>query len=419
MHLRHLFAPPVAVLVLSLLHAPPAPGQAAPNAAALDRLMNRARATDSDAVIVVHRGKTLVEDYFGKPKGRIEAMSATKSIVALAIGRLLSDGRIKSLDAPVHTFYPEWNQGRKAHITIRHLLTHRAGLQCDRITTEIYRSPDFVQLALAADLTDDPGVTFRYNNKSCNLLAGVVQKASGIRMDTLIGDEIFKPMGITDFGWSLDKAGNPHAMSGLQILPADLVKLGRLMMNNGKWNDKQILPASFVAEAVRDQITPPPSDPQSIALSSLTTSESLATFGFGQHYGLLWWVGWEPRVAVTERLLAEWKRTDAPESFVAKMATLKGLTGVELDQRMQATITESEFMEGIGYGQRIDWDVLAWNDQGFSAEGYLGQYLVVWPEHELIGVRMRRAPKGEFDDSRIDHLKDFKNLVRGLVRAGP
>lgn len=376
------------------------------NPAALERLLERARKTESDALIIVKDGKAVGEWYFDKPPGPIEAMSATKSIVGLAFGRLLADGRLESLDVPVHRYYPEWNQGRKAAITIRHLLTQRAGLQSDRITTEIYRAPDFVQLALAAELVEDPGTVFRYNNKGCNLLAGIVQRISGQRLDVLIGEELFKPLGVTDWSWSLDRAGNPHAMSGLQIRPADLVKIGQLMLDGGTWDGKQLVPGSFVAESVRDHAGRP-ADAKIASVSEL----------WGPHYGLLWWVNDTPQWAITDRLLDEWRRTAAPEEFLTKMATLRDVRGADLTKRaMELAGGEEQWAAATWQANRPDFDIVSWASDGFSADGYLGQYLVVVPEHRLVAVRMRRSPDEPFDEKSLDPFKDFKTRVLDLVR---
>jgi CubicO group peptidase (beta-lactamase class C family) len=222
------------------------------NKQALDQLLDAAQKSHTDALVVFKDGKQYDEWYFGKKPGKIEAMSATKSVVNLAIGCLITQGKIKSVDQPVCEFYPEWKQGRKKNITIRHLLNHTSGLQnLPRSDIEIYPSPNFVQLALTAELSDDPGTAFAYNNKAVNLLAGIVQKASGKRMDLYIKDEIFTPLGITDFSWTLDKAGNPHGMAGLQILPADFAKLGQLVLNRGKWNGKQIIAQSWFDISMR------------------------------------------------------------------------------------------------------------------------------------------------------------------------
>src|SRR5262249_39826503 len=160
--------------------------------------------------------------FHGAPR-RIESMSVTKSIVSMAFGRLLALGKLKTLDEPVHTFYPEWRQGRKREITIRQLLTQTSGLQADPMTgTEIDGSPDLVHLALCAELADAPGSRFFYNNKATNLLAGIVHRVSGRRLDEFIKQEIFAPLQISDVRWERDHAGNPDAMSGLEIRPADL-----------------------------------------------------------------------------------------------------------------------------------------------------------------------------------------------------
>jgi CubicO group peptidase (beta-lactamase class C family) len=378
------------------------------NAGALDRLLERAHQSQSDALIILKDGRKVGEWYFDKPPGPIEAMSATKSVVSLAFGRLLLDGRLESLDVPVCTFYPEWKQGRKEKITIRHLLSQRSGLQCERVTTpEIYGSPDFVQLALCAELIEEPGTTFRYNNKACNLLAGVVQKASGKRMDKLLGEEVFKPLGITDWSWSLDDAGNPHAMSGLQIRPADFAKLGQLMLDGGRWDGRQILPESFVLEAVRDDFHPR-ADAKVKSVSEL----------WGRHYGLLWWVNDTPEFAITDRLLEEWRRTDAPEDFMTKMATLKDLRGDALMKRTRELVGGEDAWGALTWqANRPDFDIVSWKNEGFSADGYLGQYLVVVPQHRLVAVRMRRAPQEAFDEKSIDSFKDFRDRVLALTKA--
>jgi len=84
----------------------------------LDTLIKHAELTQSDALVIFLEGKLYSEYYFGKEPKRIEAMSSTKSIVNLAIGKLITDSLIKSIDQPIYDFYPEWKQGQKKEITI-------------------------------------------------------------------------------------------------------------------------------------------------------------------------------------------------------------------------------------------------------------------------------------------------------------
>ena len=81
------------------------PGAVGIDLVALERLKKRAEQTDSDVVVVVKDGKLVADWTFGKDRGPIHAMSATKSVVGLAVGRLIDDGKITSLDQPVCEFY--------------------------------------------------------------------------------------------------------------------------------------------------------------------------------------------------------------------------------------------------------------------------------------------------------------------------
>src|SRR5499426_3901727 len=104
---------------------------AAVDSAALARLLSAAQTAHSDGVVIWKDGHQLGAWYFGKKPKRIEAMSATKSIVNLAIGRLVTTGAIRSIDDPVSKYYPEWRQGAKRSITIRQLMDHTSGMQND------------------------------------------------------------------------------------------------------------------------------------------------------------------------------------------------------------------------------------------------------------------------------------------------
>lgn len=238
-------------IFLSISHGQ---SHAAINSPQLSELLQRAAATHSDAVLVLKDGKPLAEYYSKAGKRKIELMSCTKSIVNFGIGRLIDQGKIKSLDQPVYEFYPEWKQGRKQLITIRHLLDHTSGLQNVPTTdVEINPAPNSIQLALAAELKTDPGKVFSYNNKAVNLLAGIIERASGKRMDIYFRDEIFKPMGIVDFNWATDPAGNPLVMAGLELTAEDFAKFGELILNKGLWGSTRIVGEHWIEESMTPQ----------------------------------------------------------------------------------------------------------------------------------------------------------------------
>ena len=365
------------------------------NKQALEKLLKRAAETHSDAVMIF-KDSQLVGEYFSKERGKIELMSCTKSIVSLAIGKLIDAGKIKSLDQPVYEFYPEWKQGRKKLIAIRHLLNHTSGLQnVPNTGVEIYPSSDFVKLALAAEVSDEPGSKFSYNNKAVNLLAGIVQTTSGKRMDLYLRDEIFQPLGITDFDWMLDRAGNPHAMAGLQLKAADFAKFGLLLLNKGLWDGKQIVSEKWIEESLQQ----------------------------GQPYnptcGLLWWrIPSYERPIIDDEKFKELEAAGVSKPFLSKLEPLRNkpfdsmplfvkALAERLGQQWNEILSQELSSKGLTLSRKKYGDII-----GYNANGYLGQYLVIYPQQKLVAVRQIRG--SEKYSQQTDTFDDFFDLVRSL-----
>jgi CubicO group peptidase (beta-lactamase class C family) len=372
--------------------------------AALGRLKEKAEGEGSDAVVVVKDGKIIADWDFGKPRGPIAAMSATKSLVSLAVGRLIDEGKIKSLDQPVADFFPEWRQGRKRLITVRHLLNHTSGLEDRPTSEEINNSPDVIQFALAAEVVSDPGTKFFYSNKATNLLAGVVRRVSGRPLDDYVGKAIFAPLDIKNFAWSKDSAGNPYGMAGLQITAVDLAKIGQLMLDWGVWRGHRIVSEEWVAESI----------------------------GEGQPYnpscGLLWW------------RTSEKRKLTLDDDFILELRTRFGLTETSvknLDEMKGTLFDGSEFWPGVfevlgkdektrGKLNEIDEQikrkepspkvVMQGPTVAFSAVGYLGQYLVVLPRHRVVAVRQRRRPANHDPKDFSNEFGEFEKMVLALAR---
>ncbi len=220
------------------------------NQKVLERLIERAKETHTDAMLLSQNGTEIGAWYFGKEPQRIETMSMTKSIVSLAVAQLITDKLIESIDLPIWSAFPEWRQGNKEKITIRHILNHTSGLQDEPTTEHIYRSPDFLKLALAAELTAAPGELWFYSNKACNILPGIVKEITGKQIDEYLRTTLFTALEIDDFYWARDSVGNPHGFAGLALKAGDLAKIGQLMLQQGKWNGAQILDKRFIKEAI-------------------------------------------------------------------------------------------------------------------------------------------------------------------------
>lgn len=352
-----------------------APSRAAQN------LVQEAIAQHSSSLLVMRDGKVLAQYRDPALKSEeLDMMSATKSVVALGIGLLVTDGKIKSLDQPVSDFYPEWKQGQKASITVRMLMNHTSGLQnVPTAPTEIYPAPDFVQLALAAELSDPPGTRFSYNNKAMNLLSGIIEKASGMPMDKFLEARLFKPMGMTHSGWGeYDKAGHPQAMSGWVTDAADAARVGQLVLDEGRWQGRQLVSVSFMREMTA----------QGSPLSP--------------KYGLLWWrIPSYSHTTVRSDLAAVLTSHGIDPSIVALLMPLQGkyfpsnadfvkaLVNASGAQMRAVQLALSEHKLGSSDLVKVDSGPVV----AYEAEGYLGQYIVVVPAARIVAVRQIASPE--------------------------
>jgi CubicO group peptidase (beta-lactamase class C family) len=380
----------------------------ASQAAALRELRKASKAAHSDVLIVWRDGQLLAEDYsaYG-PDQYYETMSATKGVVALAIGLLLQEGKIKSLDQPVADFFPEWRQGRKAKITIRHLMTHTSGLQNVRTTDiEIYPSPDFVQLALAADVSDEPGSRWAYNNKATNLIPGLVRRVSGMPIDEYMKTRLFDAIGLREFQWMKDAAGNPHGMAGFQTSGREFLKLGVFVLNRGRVGDRQLISPEFF--------------------------DVLATSGAPEEFpssGHLWWLlGDDKDILIDDELLTRMRARGVDPGFVDKLAQIKGVYSElpgpfkrEEDPYIKAMTATfgpdfmTEVVRHVG-GKTVFPKVRLNHPVGMAASGSYGQELIVIPDQKLVIVRMVTNGKPGFDEMR-DSFMTLKSLALELAAA--
>ncbi len=375
-----------------------AAARAALDPAALVALVERGRSSHSDALVVFHRGRLAGEWYFDKPRRKIEAMSVTKFVVNLIVGRLVSTGIIKSLDTPVASYFPEWKQGLKKDITLRHLLDQTSGLQnVPRADLEIYPSPDVVKLALAAEVSDPPGAKWSYNNKAVNLIAGVIERAAGKKMDLLFREDLCKTMGITDTGWDRDTAGNPYCMAGLKIHAKDLAKFGVLVVNRGAWKGKRLIAARWFANSLK------PATP------------------LRRNYGLLWWLIYDRTThIVDDAKIDELRAAGVAADFIERATTIKGeyATDDEYAAALQRVfgadymtpLNEALAAHSIALSSKKYEDLV-----GFRADGHLGQFIVIYPDVELVAVRM--IEWSEAYNPATDRFEEFPRLVRDLVRS--
>jgi CubicO group peptidase (beta-lactamase class C family) len=300
----------VAAMVLGGLLAVTAcsDGQGEPSGfsvAALESSINEhfvVRAIDQvRAVVILQHGKTLLADYRGStPRTTWDIESVTKSILSILVGKAIDEGRL-SLDQTLAELLPEhvgmmarWQQ----RLTLRDLLTHFGGFSGDDgATFGLMSEPDVVDLMLSRARRPASG-QFLYSNEGSQIIATILRRATGMSVLEYARTRLFDPLSIdtrpaldrpvssqvsaadleeylgAGFAWPVDSAGTHLGWGLVKLTPADLAKVGTLMLNGGTWEGSQILSEAWVRESTGNQV-------------STDSSSSVAIW---PAYGYHWWV---------------------------------------------------------------------------------------------------------------------------------
>ncbi len=214
------------------------------------------------SLIVYDNGVVVFEKYYhGAAKDSLyQIQSQTKSIVALLMGIAIDRGFVGSEEEAVSAWFPGYfNAGDplKAKVTIRDLLTMSAGFVWEEMipfddpandNMNMYRSGHWLEYALTRSMKQEHYTGFTYNSGCPMIVAGIIEQASGRKLDEFAREYLFQPLGIDRFRWLKDSTGFCHAGGGLFLRRADMLKIGILMLNEGKWGEQQVIPGQWISK---------------------------------------------------------------------------------------------------------------------------------------------------------------------------
>ena len=280
----------------------PADGDKLIDRDALCKMADRLAASDANihAVLVARSGKLVFERYFkgsdeipDRIHGRRVASvtfdadtlhdmkSVSKCVASLAVGIAIDRGLIRSVNEPIFNFFPQLSDLRspeKDRIHLFHALTMSMGLAWVEATpatgdenndeARMHRASDACRYVLGLAVTAPAGQEFFYNTGALALVSAIVRKATGRALDEFVRETLFEPLGITAVEWQRYK-GDTDAGGGLRLQPRDMAKIGQLVLAGGRWNNRQIVPTSWIEAS--------------------TAPTFKATNGLS--YGYLWWLG--------------------------------------------------------------------------------------------------------------------------------
>lgn len=255
------------------------------------------------ALVVVRHAKLVHEAYFtGRdeiwfegyrnveygPTVKHGVRSVSKSFTATLVGIAIDQGFIESVDVRLSHLLPTYSElltNDKSELTLRHVLTMSAGLRwaeggkvdddADDDQYHLQEAPDPVALVLGRESEATPGTEFNYSGGLTQVLASVVEHATGMAFLEYADSVLFSPLGIEDWEWfSLGNAA-PATWAGLRLTGRDVAKLGQVYLDSGFWQGRSIVSREWTEAAFEPAIdAPAPRAPSHVSYSG---------------YGFQWW----------------------------------------------------------------------------------------------------------------------------------
>jgi len=222
------------------------------------------------SVLLVKNGKLVLEEYFNGYGREIKQIiaSVTKSVTSILVGIAIDKQMIGSINEKIYEFFPEYRGtnwiDQKYEITLKHVLTMTAGVNWDEVTflhphpnnpnTLMYKSDHPIRYVLDKKQIEQPGSRWRYNSGLTVLLGGILKNTTGLYADKFAEKYLFKPLRIADYQWNKHPDGTIYTNGDLYLKLRDMAKIGYIMLNQGKWGNKQIVSNDWIHESTREHI---------------------------------------------------------------------------------------------------------------------------------------------------------------------
>ena len=214
------------------------------------------------AYVIIKNDSIWFENYYDgfNEDSQTNSFSMAKSYVSGLMGKAIEQGYIKSLDQPVSDFLPSFNDGLAAKMTVGDLSSMASGTSWDEkyyspfsIVTRAYFDDDLEKVMLGLKVVDEPGQAFKYSSGDTQMLALVIEKATGKKLYDYLTETFWKPLGCENSTlWQVDSEAHDlvKAYCCIASNAKDFARYGKLFKDHGKWNGKQILDSTFVAKSI-------------------------------------------------------------------------------------------------------------------------------------------------------------------------
>ena len=228
-----------------------------------------------NSFLIIKNGYIIHEKYFNgyNQEKTNHLCSVTKTIISALIGIAIEKRLIKSVNQKIFDFFPDFkfkaSDYLKSGLSIKHLLTMTTGLLWNSKAHEpmirrLEKHKNWVDFILKLPIKDNMFERFQYSSAVSHLLSAIITKTSNLSALEFAEKYLFKPIGIPNnirkdstgncfnISWMKDPQGINIGGYGLKLTPRNMAKFGFLYINQGVWNDKQIIPKKWILESIRD-----------------------------------------------------------------------------------------------------------------------------------------------------------------------
>lgn len=236
----------------------------------------RENSVECHAIEIIQDDQVLLKKAFApyKVSDVFPCFSITKSFTGIAIGYLITEGKLK-LDDTWLSYFPEYRKSATANfekVTIKNLLTMTSGQDSEPI---IFKESDCIPIIIGKPLAYMPSKTFCYNSMSSHLLSCLVQKITHETEQDYLDRKLFKKLNIRNYHWDTDRNERTLGGFGLHMKISDLASFGKCLMNDGRFNGKQVIPEQWIKQATHIQV---------VTKSQYPKTESENTQGYGYQF---------------------------------------------------------------------------------------------------------------------------------------
>lgn len=222
------------------------------------------------AYVIIKNDSIWFEEYHDgfNEDSKSNSFSMAKSYVSGLMFKAIQDGYIKSLNQPVCDFLPAFCEGTAANMTVGDLSSMASGTNWDEayysplsITTRAYFDDDLAKVMNGLKMETEPGQAFKYASGDTQMLAMVIEKATGKKLYNYFQTSLWSPLGSeNETLWQVDSEDHDlvKAYCCIASNAKDFARYGKLFKDYGKWNGQQIIDSSYVAMSIKPRFKESP-----------------------------------------------------------------------------------------------------------------------------------------------------------------